>query len=67
MVKMKTTMTSEEICSGMPTPFLQCYNYVDKLKSTQMPKYEFIHECLKRCIPDGVNDDDPYDWEIENI
>ncbi|MCP9265221.1 hypothetical protein DINM_020461 [Dirofilaria immitis] len=64
MVQQKATITGEELCAQLPLPFLQCYNYIRSLKSTEMPRHDFINECLKRCIPLNVKSNDPYDWEI---
>lgn len=64
MIQQKATITGEELCAQMPSPFLQCYNYIQSLKPIEMPRHSFINECLKRCIPLNVKPNDPYDWEI---
>uniref|UniRef100_A0A915PY01 non-specific serine/threonine protein kinase n=1 Tax=Setaria digitata TaxID=48799 RepID=A0A915PY01_9BILA len=67
MIHQKTTITGEQLCSELPLPFLQCYNYIQSLKPTEMPRHTFIIECLKSCIPLNVRSNDPYDWEITDI
>ncbi|EJD74725.1 CK1 protein kinase [Loa loa] len=64
MIKQKATITGEELCAQLPLPFLQCHNYIQSLKPTEMPRHNFINECLKQCIPLNVQPTDPYDWEI---
>ncbi|VDK66721.1 unnamed protein product [Gongylonema pulchrum] len=64
MVKLKAKISGEELCAQMPPPFLQCHNYIQRLKPTEMPRHDFINSCLKSCIPRGVKPDDPYDWEV---
>ncbi|KAL3990751.1 Protein kinase domain family protein [Acanthocheilonema viteae] len=66
MVQQKLTITGEQLCAQMPPPFLQCHNYIQSLKPTEMPHHNFINQCLKRCIPLNVKPNDPYDWEIIN-
>uniref|UniRef100_A0A0M3K8S7 Reverse transcriptase domain-containing protein n=1 Tax=Anisakis simplex TaxID=6269 RepID=A0A0M3K8S7_ANISI len=67
MLRMKENMSIEEICNEMPEPFIECYKYINELKSNQFPEHIKMHNYLNQCRPSNTKTDDPYDWEIENF
>uniref|UniRef100_A0A914ZY42 non-specific serine/threonine protein kinase n=4 Tax=Parascaris univalens TaxID=6257 RepID=A0A914ZY42_PARUN len=67
MLHMKENMTAEEVCAQMPPPFVECYNYISQLKSTEFSEHVKMHKWLRDCRPTSTETGDPFDWEAEHM
>lgn len=50
-------------CRCTPTSFKKFYIELEKLSYRDKIDYELFLHVIKECIPEGVNEFTPYDWE----
>ena len=49
ILRKKTSITVEELCEGLPTPFCKFVTYVRSLGFDQKPDYQYLHSILLQC------------------
>jgi hypothetical protein len=45
----KSSITAEELCEGLPTPFFKFVTYVCSLGFDKKPDYQYLHSVLSQC------------------
>jgi serine/threonine protein kinase len=49
VLRKKTSITAEELCKGLPTPFCKFITYVRSLDFDKKPDYQYLHSILLQC------------------
>ncbi|KAH9045776.1 hypothetical protein EDB85DRAFT_1853418, partial [Lactarius pseudohatsudake] len=49
VLQKKQSVTAEELCKGLPTPFCNFVTYVRSLGFDEKPDYQYLHSILSRC------------------
>jgi hypothetical protein len=49
VLRMKTLITAEELCEGLPAPFCEFVTYVRSLGFDEKPDYQHLHSILLQC------------------
>ncbi|KAH9007539.1 kinase-like domain-containing protein, partial [Lactarius hengduanensis] len=49
VLQKKQSVTAEELCEGLPTPFCNFVTYVRSLGFDEKPDYQYLHSILSRC------------------
>ncbi|KAH8989312.1 kinase-like protein [Lactarius deliciosus] len=49
VLQKKKSVTAEELCKGLPTPFCNFVTYVCSLGFDKKPDYQYLHSILSRC------------------
>lgn len=64
---MKSTMSHEKLCKGLPCEFVDYFKYVSTLPFGQKPNYEYLSGLFKNMLDDLKEEEDGiFDWmEIE--
>ncbi len=61
--QLKSTITLEKLCQGLPNEFVQYFRYVLNLPFFQKPNYLFLEELLSKMMKDGgFKNDGHFDW-----
>jgi hypothetical protein len=55
ILQKKTSITAEELCEGLPTPFCKFVTYVRSLGFDQKPDYQYLHSILLQCSEAETN------------
>jgi serine/threonine protein kinase len=55
VLKMKLSITTEELCDGLPTLFCSFINHIRSLCFSEKPDYEYLHTILEHCSEIGIN------------
>ncbi|KAH9015681.1 hypothetical protein EDB84DRAFT_1277226, partial [Lactarius hengduanensis] len=50
VLQKKKSVTAEELCEGLPTPFFNFVTYVHSLGFDEKPDYQYLHSILSRCL-----------------
>lgn len=59
----KMSTTTEELCLGLPKPFLEYMKYVNQISFDGEPNYSFTRKLFEKLQKQlGYPDDDKYDW-----
>lgn len=62
----KQTISSEKLCSGMPTQFQTIYEVIKDIEFDAEPNYQYIKDQLKSAMRQhGVNSTTYYDWDVQ--
>lgn len=56
ILRKKTSITVEELCKGLPTPFCEFVTHVRSLSFNKKPDYQFLHSILLQCSKKPVTD-----------
>lgn len=62
-IRLKRTMTIEEICTEMPPEFISIYDHIINLKYEQAPNYDLIITYLNKALSRENIDKSLMDWE----
>ena len=63
MFQMKSTMSMEILCQGLPNEFCEYMKCVCSLPFYQKPNYEYLEGLFKKIIEDkGIQEDGYFDW-----
>ncbi|KAH8988652.1 hypothetical protein EDB86DRAFT_2808282, partial [Lactarius hatsudake] len=49
VIQKKKSVTAEELCKGLPTPFCKFVTYVHSLGFNMQPDYQYLHYILLQC------------------
>jgi len=61
--EMKASIPVNELCSGLPPPFVEFFNYVKKLEFHETPNYLFLHGLFRSLFEqNNFKNDGWYDW-----
>ena len=55
ILRKKTSVTVEELCTGLPLPFSEFVTYVYSLGFDQKPDYQYLHSILLQCLQVEAN------------
>ena len=55
ILRKKTSITVEELCEGLPTPFCKFVTYVRSLGFDQKPDYQYLYSILLQCSEAETN------------
>ena len=55
ILRKKTSVTVEELCAGLPSPFSKFVTYVRSLGFDQKPDYQYLHSILLQCLQVEAN------------
>lgn len=50
ILQKKTSITTEELCDGLPVPFCKFVTHVRSLGFDKKPDYEYLHSILSQCL-----------------
>ena len=50
ILRKKTSITVEELCDGLPTPFCKFITHVRSLGFNEKPDYQYLHSILSECL-----------------
>ncbi|KAI6195806.1 hypothetical protein M3Y94_01031400 [Aphelenchoides besseyi] len=64
VLSMKKGTQLSVLCTGMPTPFLESFQYVNQLKWDDTPDYDHIHSLWRSCLDSLVDYTRKFDWEL---
>ena len=68
MYQMKSTMSYETLCDGLPKEFCEYFRYVLNMPFFQNPNYSFMEDLFKKMLEEiGAKEDGFFDWmKVEN-
>ena len=68
LMKIKTSLSIQELCKDLPEEFATLLNYVRKLKFDETPNYDYLRETFQNLLikNDYINDQ-IYDWDLKNV
>lgn len=61
VLQVKSSITAEELCEGLPTPFSKFVSYVRSLAFDKKPDYQYLHSILSRISESETKIDQPSD------
>ena len=66
--QMKSTISHEKLCEGLPGEFVEYFKYVTSMPFFQKPNYEYLEGLFKRMLDDlKEKEDGGFDWmKLEN-
>lgn len=63
--EMKETISTEDLCDGLPKEFAAYFNYVRSLQFGDKPRYSYLRKTFQNLfIREGFEHDGVYDWTI---
>lgn len=61
--QMKSTMSHEKLCEGLPGEFVEYFKYTTSLPFFQKPNYEYLEGLFRRMLEDAKErEDGGFDW-----
>lgn len=61
----KQTITTEDLCEGLPPEFATYFNYLRSCGFDDNPQYDYLRELFRALfVREGFDHDDVYDWTI---
>ena len=63
--KLKSTITFEKLCEGLPAEFVSYFQYVFNLPFFQKPNYSYLEELFNKMMKDQfLKNDNLFDWKL---
>ena len=64
IMRMKETISDEDLCSGVPHQFIDIYRELKKLSYSDIPDYDFLINRLSEAMKENnIPSAGPYDWD----
>lgn len=61
----KETISTRDLCNGLPKEFAICFDHVDSLGVDDKPKYSYLRKIFRDFfIREGFEYDQVFDWTI---
>ena len=66
VIKLKKSITLEQLCEGLPLEFLKYMKHVRSLAFEEEPNYSMLHNLIEQLMKkSGYKFDHEYDWVIK--
>lgn len=64
--EMKETITSQDLCDGLPKEFAAYFDYVRSLQFGDKPRYDYLRRIFRNLfVREGFKYDHVFDWTIQ--